>query len=200
MFTTKETDQMLWEGIRRGDERAFTRAFDRYHATLYNYGCKLSADTALVEDAIQDVFSDIWRLRFTLTEQISSIKFYLYRSLRRRIHTSLSRHPRTEDLSALPDGDLPFIPNNSETSITDFESKAMQTQRLGALLDCLPQRQIEAITLRYFDEFSFEDTARIMGVSEKSVRNFIYKALVFLRQNRKKILPISLLLLPFLSV
>lgn len=187
---------MLWEGIRRGDERAFTRAFDRYHVTLYNYGCKLSADTALVEDGIQDVFSDIWRLRFTLTEQISSIKFYLYRSLRRRIHTSQKRQPRTEEISSLSDHYLPFLTNNSEAPIIDFESKTLQSRRLTELVNCLPHRQVEAITLRYFDEFSFEDTAQIMGVSEKSVRNFIYKALVFLRQNQKRILPVTLLLLP----
>ncbi len=198
MLRAEETDQMLWEGIRNGDERAFTRTFDRYHTTLYNYGCKLSADTTLVEDAIQDVFSDIWRLRFTLTNQISSIKFYLYRSLRRRIHTSQSRRPRTDALSSLPDSHLPFISNNSEAIIIEFESKTMQSRRLGALLECLPHRQVEAITLRYFDEFSFADTARIMGVSEKSVRNFIYKALVFLRQNQERILPVSLFVLPFL--
>lgn len=182
------TDQELWEGIRRGDEKAFTRTFDRYHATLYNYGCKLSDDFGLVEDAVQDVFIDVWRLRKNLTPNISSIKFYLYRSLRRRIHLGTIKALPIKELSMLTGAEMPFIRDNSETMLMERESSTLITERLNSLLSQLPARQIEAITLRYYDEFSFAETAQIMGVSEKSVRNFIYRGLVFLREWRESIL------------
>ncbi|CAG4990920.1 hypothetical protein DYBT9275_00640 [Dyadobacter sp. CECT 9275] len=53
------------------------------------------------------------------------------------------------------------------------------------LLSQLPERQVEAITLRYFDGFSVDEIAQIMGVTDKSVRNFLYKALFSLRQTRE---------------
>jgi RNA polymerase sigma-70 factor (ECF subfamily) len=197
MSTSETIDQELWKRTRQGDEKAFTSIFDRYHATLYNYGCKLCGNTALVEDAVQDVFIDIWRLRKNLTPNISSIKFYLYRSLRRRIHLGTSRVIPFTELSTLTGAKTPFIRDDSESILMERESSTLITRQLNSLLSQLPARQVEAITLRYFDEFSFAETALIMDVSEKSVRNFIYRGLVFLREYRESIL-ISVSTLPLL--
>lgn len=180
-----QSDQELWTGIRNSDETAFTLVFDLYHETLYNYGAKFCTNTAIVEDAVQDVFIDIWRLRHGLAAQITSIKFYLYRALRRRIHSGMDKFPLREEISLLHDYNLPFSYDNSETILIEAESSHIRSQHLKALLSKLPGRQIEALTLRYFEDFSTAEIAQIMGVSEKSVRNFIYKALTMLRTHRK---------------
>ncbi len=179
------TDQELWAGIRNSNEAAFTAVFDLYHKPLYNYGSKLCSNTSLVEDAVQDVFIDIWRLRQGLTPEITSIKFYLYRALRRRIHVGLSRHLSMEEIGMLDDEDVPHSIANSETILIETESSLIRARQVQELLAKLPERQIEAITLRYFEEFNTEEIAQIMGVSEKSVRNFIYKALTSLRAHRQ---------------
>lgn len=185
----ENTDQELWSRLREGDQVAFTDIFERYHATLYNYGCKLSQNTALVEDAVQDVFIDIWRMRGNLTATITSIKFYLYRALRRRIHVSSSRHPLSQEITSLPDQDLPVNDTNYVSNRIEGEFNYQIKVRIQELLSHLPDRQLEALTLRYFDDFGISEIAEIMGVNEKSVRNFIYKALTTLRQNRNFILP-----------
>lgn len=188
-----KTDQELWMAIRQGDEVAFTIIFDRYHGTLYNYGCKLSVNSAIIEDAVQDVFIDIWRLRNNLTENITSIKFYLYRALRRRINIGHDKFPVTEEISLLEDQEMP-AGSNFETTFIESESMSMMAKRIQRLLTRLPERQVEALTLRYFDDFSIEEISQIMGVNEKSVRNFIYKALNSLRESRESFLPPSLIL------
>jgi RNA polymerase sigma factor (sigma-70 family) len=186
------TDQELWAGIRRSDESAFTALFDLYHTTLYNYGCKLCSNSAIVEDAVQDVFIDVWRLRHGLTEHITSIKFYLYRALRRRIHVGVDKFPVTDDIELI--GDNFFINNsNSETILIETESSLIRSRQIQELLSNLPERQIEALTLRYFEDFSTQEIAQIMGVSEKSVRNFIYKALTSLRTHRQLFIISSLI-------
>lgn len=188
-FKKDKTDQELWAGIRQGDERSFTIIFDRYHGTLYNYGCKLSANSAVVEDAVQDVFIDIWRLRNNLTENIISIKFYLYRALRRRIHVSHDKFPVTEEITLLQEEEIPAMITNSETILIEGESTSIMAKRIQELIARLPERQVEALTLRYFDDFSIEEISRIMGVNEKSVRNFIYKALTSLRSYSEFLIP-----------
>lgn len=194
-----KTDQELWRGIREGDQSSFTDIFDRYHSTLYNYGCKLTADSAAVEDAVQDVFIDVWRLRSNLTETITSVKFYLYRALRRRIHVNSTKQPIAQEITMLQDGELPVNQSNYETSRIQHEFSSQIRNRIQELLNHLPERQLEALTLRYFDDFSIPEIAEIMGVNEKSVRNFIYKALTTLRQYRNFILPtiIAFLLISF---
>ena len=182
-FHAPDIDQILWQGIREGDREAFTLIFDKYHHTLYNYGCKLTRDSAIIEDAVQDVFIDVWRLRANLAEYPTSVKFYLYRALRRRIHLGVEKFPVTDEISNLGDHLLPFTNANSEKVLIEIEAFAEMEKRVQKLLATLPERQVEAITLRYFDEFKTDEIAHIMGVSEKSVRNFIYRALNTLRQN-----------------
>ena len=192
--STGETkDHDLWQRIRVGDEQAFTAIFERYHRTLYNYGSKLSTNSSLVEDAVQDVFIDIWRLRHNLTENVTSVKFYLYRALRRRIHLALDKFPSMEEISELDDEDTPANHTHSEAILIEAESSSARAQRIQELLAQLPERQLEALTLRYFDDFSIEEIAEIMSVNEKSVRNFIYKALTSLRQSREILLISSLI-------
>ncbi|MCF0074589.1 RNA polymerase sigma factor [Dyadobacter sp. CY261] len=187
-------DYELWQRIRMGDEMAFTAIFEKYHRTLYNYGSKLSTNSSLVEDAIQDVFIDIWRLRANLTQNVISVKFYLYRALRRRIHVALDKFPSMEEISELDDEEMPANHTHSEAVLIEMESSSMRAQRIHELLNQLPERQLEALTLRYFDDFSIEEIAEIMGVNEKSVRNFIYKAITSLRQSREILLVSSLIL------
>lgn len=192
-FIGEKTDQQLWQRIREGDEQAFTIIFEKYHRTLYNYGSKLSPNSAIVEDAVQDVFIDVWRLRNNLTDKITSVKFYLYRALRRRIHLARDKFPITEEITQLDDQETPANGGNSETLLIDVESASLRARQIQNLLAQLPERQVEALTLRYFDDFSIEEIAGIMGVSEKSVRNFIYKALTSLRHNRQILLISSLI-------
>jgi RNA polymerase sigma factor (sigma-70 family) len=180
-----KTDQQLWKDIHNGDELSFTLLFERYHRTLYNYGCKLTANSTIVEDAVQDVFIDVWRLRRNLTENVSSVKFYLYRALRRRIHVAHGKFPLTEELTSLDGHEISSGLADSEIALIENESKDSRAKRVRRLLLELPDRQVEALTLRYFDDFGIDEIALIMGVSEKSVRNFIYKALTSLRQSRQ---------------
>jgi RNA polymerase sigma factor (sigma-70 family) len=180
-----KTDQQLWKDIHNSDELSYTLLFERYHRTLYNYGSKLTPNTAIVEDAVQDVFIDIWRLRHNLNEHVTSVKFYLYRALRRRIHVAHGKFPLTEELTSLNSNEISSDLADSETALIDKESNATRAKRVSQLLQELPDRQVEALTLRYFDDFAIDEIALIMGVSEKSVRNFIYKALTSLRQSRE---------------
>lgn len=178
------TEQQLWQGIREGDEQAFATVFDTYHKTLYNYGRKLSSDTAVVEDAIQDVFLDIWRLRANLAPAVGSIKFYLYRSLRRKIHRTAAHQLDIEDLESIPETDALASVITGESTLLSAESEHVFTHRIQQLLANLPKRQVEALTLHYFDDFTVEEIAQLMEINEKSVRNLLYKTLALLRQNR----------------
>ena len=187
-FIMEPTDQQLWSGIRYGNEQAYTKLFERYHRTLYNYGSKLSGNSAIVEDAVQEVFIDVWRLRANLTENVNSVKFYLYRALRRRIHVATDKFPITEELTMLPDQEIPSTSSNSETILIQSESNSMISRKVKEMLSQLPERQIEVITLRYFDDFSIEEISGIMGINEKSVRNLIYKAITSFRQSPQNFL------------
>jgi RNA polymerase sigma factor (sigma-70 family) len=175
-------DLQLWLQLKQGDEKAFGCLFEKYHASLYNYGHKIShGNQALVEDAVQDLFINLWRLRGGLTEKVESVRFYLYRSLRRRLALA---HPSTTPLSDIPLEQQP-IEACHEHRLLRKESDSTVSYQLKRLIDELPDRQKEALTLRYYEGFRIAEIAAILQIDEKSVRNALYKALQQLRRHQR---------------
>ncbi|CAN5278812.1 sigma-70 family RNA polymerase sigma factor [soil metagenome] len=176
-----QEDRLYWNRFRNGEEAAFSWIYQRYVRVLYSYGLKLNRDSSLVEDAIQDMFTDLWRTRSQLAEA-QSVRFYLFRSLRRKIHRSLRPEDEfTQSFDAQIDYRQPTRAS-VEAEIISEEEIALQTAQLNTWLSDLPARQYEALLLRYYQDFSYAEIAAIMTVSEQGARNMIQKALHTLRR------------------
>jgi RNA polymerase sigma factor (sigma-70 family) len=177
----KQTDnyyKTLWDRFRADDKAALALIYDDFVGVLYNYGYHICQDPFVVQDAIQDLFVDLWRLRATLSEA-QSVKFYLFRSLRRRLHRAIDAQKNTSSFEdnygltvTLQDAD-PF----------DEEDYARKIKQLQKLVTTLPPRQEEALRLRFFEDFSLEQVADMMSMNEQSVRNTINRAVKKLRES-----------------
>jgi len=176
-----QEDRLYWNRFRNGEEIAFSWIYQRYVRVLYSYGMKINRDSAVVEDAIQDLFTDLWRTRSQLGEA-QSVRFYLFRSLRRKIHRSL--RPEDEYSQPVnPETDYQqSVMASVEADIISEEETAWQTAQLNAWLTCLPARQYEALLLRFYQDFSYAEIAAIMNISEQGARNMIQKSLHTLRR------------------
>jgi RNA polymerase sigma factor (sigma-70 family) len=172
---THEID--LWKRFKKGDEDAFAAIYEQYVGILYNYGCHIVADTFLVQDAIQDLFVDLWRMRQNLSDT-TSIKFYLFRALRRKLHQLVKAEQFFTKFPTL----TPLFTPAQETEFMANEASAEMIQILQNHLKTLPPRQFEAIRLRFFEDFKFEEIASIMDMNEQSVRNLIQRAILKLRK------------------
>ncbi len=139
---------------------------------------KIVRDPDLVEDAIQDLFTDLWRTRSQLGEA-RSVRYYLFRSLRRKIHRSVKPDTNrlSEDLPELGEAALPI-----ESEIIGEEELMLDKARLKAWLKQLPARQYEALMLRFYQDLSYQEIAQIMNISEQGARNMIQKSLYTLRR------------------
>lgn len=168
-----------WNALRGGDAGALEWLYNCYFGLLYNYGRKLSADERSLEDCIHDLFVDLWRFRSNLSPT-TSVKFYLYRSLRRRLARS-EQQKKNEQLSTVPE--YPRAYNSSkEEDIIETERRDGRVTQLKKLLADLSPRQYEAMVLRFYDELSFEEIAKVLDVNEQSARNLIQRGLAQLKQ------------------
>ena len=179
MIQDSQHDIEIWNAFRLGDKSAYAEIYELYFDSLYSYGKKFIDDETQVEDAIQDLFINLWRTRERLST-VDNIKFYLFRSLRRDIR----RINEKENIFEKVDFDSFIHTHNhpaEEYSLPDNDKEL--TQRLVAVLKNLPKRQLEAITLRYYENFSNSEIAEIMDISEKTVRNTLHNSLNLLRKN-----------------
>jgi len=185
-------DAEIWDAFRLGDKTAYGKIYELYFDALYAYGKKFLLDSAQVEDAIQDLFINLWRSKARLSA-VDNIKYYLFRSLRRDIHRISEKDKTLEKI----DFDS-FLVNQDHPADESATSDSDLLQRLTSILENLPKRKLEAITLRYFENFSIEEIAVIMDVSEKTVRNTLHNSMILLRKNSKLLYTLILLTLVFL--
>lgn len=175
------TDEEVWAGVHEGDYSALKELYNRYFGVLFGYGVKLSRDKMATEDAIHDLFVDLWKYREKLS-QTTSIRFYLYRSLRRKIYKNDEAAAKvlTFDEPVKDEDNYEF---NQEQSIIQMEQKSEANNKLNEQMKELPERQQEAIALKFFGELSYKEIAKIMSVNEQSARNLIQRGLEHLRKH-----------------
>lgn len=190
--STHTEDKILWQAFKKGDESAFTILYQKYVRILYSYGKKLIADEEAVEDMIQDLFIDLWQSRTKLAD-VESPKFYLFRSLRRRIHKSQLSGHHNQSWEIVDDHILP-VSLPKEYEIIEAENSQRQKDELNVWLKNLPVRQYEVLMLKFYQDFSYEEIAEMLTINEQSVRNLIQRAVLKLRQLTISLLFINLFL------
>ena len=189
-------DILLWSRLKQGDKNAFSILYERHVSCLYNYSSKICKDRDLVEDCIQDVFIALWKYHKNLSPT-TSVKYYLYRALRSRLFKSAGTSGW-----ALQDGvNWNEVENlvdlSPEEELMATESVDERTRKLRKYLHNLSPRQYEAIVLRFYDEFTYEEIASIMEVNPQSIRNLIHRGLLQLRQYAQFLTSVSAFLIVF---
>lgn len=173
-------DQALWAAMRAGDESAFDVLYNRYFQVLFSYGKRLAGEE-MVSDAIQELFITIWRQRHALSQAVS-VKFYLFRSLRREIVRMRKNEPLQHEGWEQLDEKLLPVQLSPEAVFASNEETKEQAEQLRRWLDQLPPRQNEALLLRYYHNLEYAQVAEILHIKEQTARNLVQKALAILKR------------------
>jgi RNA polymerase sigma factor (sigma-70 family) len=191
--TSSDNDTQLWLAFQKGDEQALELLYNQHFKALAAYGYRISCDTALVEDAIQDIFVDLWRRREYLSK-VENVRFYLFRALRNQLNRNI-RHDLFDGAEDIDDF-LDYLSTlSSEQQSIDQEVRLSRARTIHKALDNLSNRQREAVHLRFYQGLSLDESAELMGVTKQVVKNLLSKAYAVLRLPLKVVLSISLLFL-----
>lgn len=188
-----DIDIRYWEGLRRGDPASLSGLYNRYFKLLFNYGKKIGVETGSLEDAIHDLFVDLWRFRENLSAT-TSVRFYLYRSLRRKVLRNNSEKNYFLVNELVREDLFPTV-TCLEQDIIEKEIHQHRVNHLIKLLNDLSPRQYEAMILRFYDELTFDEIAAILNVNEQSARNLVQRGIIQLKQYARHLMVIALLLL-----
>lgn len=172
---SKKSDQELWKLLRIGSKVSFQTLYQRHIESLYNFGLKITANQELVKDTLQELFTEIWKKKDSLSE-VTHVKVYLIKSLRYKLlragsNTSKQRTYSFEELFI----DIPDI------GMVDSEQNIERIKQLKEAINLLPHRQKEVIHLRYFQNLKNEEIADIINVNYQSVSNLLHRALTKLK-------------------
>jgi RNA polymerase sigma factor (sigma-70 family) len=172
----------LWERFQKGDRDALGKIYRNHVDFLYNYGMHFCLDSDRVKDCLQDIFRDLWLEREHLAATVQNIRYYLLSSLRRRLLRSLQKDRRYQ--SDLPDDSFDFelIPSHESAIVAD-EIYNERKAKLQQGIISLTRRQREVIYLRFYQNLSYAEIARIMAMKIDSIYNLISKAIGLLKNS-----------------
>jgi RNA polymerase sigma-70 factor (ECF subfamily) len=165
-------DSLLVVRAQAGDETAFGELVERYSPRLRYFLRKLLASADGAEDALQDVWLDVFRHLPRLADP-QALAAWLYRIARDRAFGRLRKSGRFEQL--IDDGAVVDAADDGEFSPED-------ASRIHAALDELPPEHREVLVLRFLEEMSYEEIARVAGCQLGTVRSRIHYAKRALRK------------------
>jgi RNA polymerase sigma factor (sigma-70 family) len=177
-------EEALWKGVQNGNQADFESLYNEFFRSLYSYGRKICNNNTILEDAIHDLFLDLWRYHANLAPT-TSIRFYLYRALRRRIVKNEIKDSADAVFDFKAHGFLVERNFSHEENIIRSETGDERAKMLKKHLKDLPPRQYESLILRFYDDFSYEEIGNLLGVNEQSARNLVQRGLQQLRSLAK---------------
>ena len=185
-MNTGFSDNDLWESFKKGDSDSFGLIFRRFYPPLYNYGCKITSDTNLLEDTIQELFTELWQNKSQT--QVLSVKAYLLKALKYKLFKQLkNKKSFTVDVPE----DIHFE-ISYETFKIAAEDEEIKAKKVLSSLEQISNRQKEIIYLKFYLDLSYEEISEIMQINYQAARNLLYQAV----KSLKKILQVTL---PFIA-
>jgi RNA polymerase sigma-70 factor (ECF subfamily) len=160
-----ERDQDIVQLIERGDtEAAFGRLVDRYEQKVYRLCCGLLRDRVLAEDVAQESLLRIWK-SLAKYDARAALSTWIYTIARNRCLTALERRQVGESLMQRDAGGQ----LDHAAAAPNPEPMAASTS-LRALVDGLPERYRQALTLFYFEERSVGEAGAMLGLPDGTVK------------------------------
>ena len=187
------TAEELWLGLKSGDKQAFEQLYRQYVKVLFQLGTSITGDPDFVEDCIQELFIDLWKYRENV-KPTDNVRLYLYRSLSNKINKEKKKAFKGNEKRWQAAADYPNHLESVETTIVNAQREEVLQKKLANSLKELPIRQSEVIQYLFFENLSYEATAKLMGINLRSVYTLAWKALSTLKKSILSI-TISMILL-----
>jgi RNA polymerase sigma-70 factor (sigma-E family) len=153
-------------------DRVVTAIYSEHYRSLVRLAAFLVRDSATAEEVVQDSFVAMhgaWR-RLRDTDKALS---YLRQSVVNRSRSVLRHRIVVDKNTPKPPPDMPSAEHGA---IIQLERSAVVTA-----LRALPERQREALVLRYYGDMSEAQIASVMGISRGAVKSHTARAMSALR-------------------
>ncbi len=147
----------------------FEYHFRKLYLPLGMYALRILDNADDAEDIVEEAFMKAWKAISSGTE-IDNFNSYIYRSIRNECVSLLRKKTDFEDIDNVPEISEEVI----DTSVRDA--------RIWKAIDSLPEKCREIFLMSKRDGFSNQEIADELGISIKTVKNQMTKALSRLRE------------------
>ncbi|MFN8570586.1 MAG: RNA polymerase sigma-70 factor [Gemmatimonadaceae bacterium] len=171
------SDAALVQRIREGDERALEIVFRAHYAGLAAFVQRYVQAPDVAEELVQDIFLKLWSRRQQLTD-IESLRTYLFRAVRNQALNWLRRRKLERRWEEEHSDEAEPV---TTIAADDDASEQEITQAVRYAVDRLPPRCREIFLLSRDGGLTYNEIAKALDISVKTVETQMGRALKALR-------------------
>lgn len=168
----------LLRQVARGDEHAFADLYDSLAPRVFGLARRVLRDPAQAEEVAQEAFVEVWRsaARFDSSKG-SATSWVLTITHRRAVDRvrSAQAGAERERRVAATSGDTPY------DDVVEQVTASLEQQQVRRCLKSLTDLQREAITLAYYDGFTYREVAEKLHTALPTIKTRMRDGLIRLR-------------------
>ena len=173
-------DGVLVQEAAAGSGTSYGDLYDRYAEQVYNYCLRVTGSPDDAADATQEAFVNVLRRLQDDDRPVLEFSSYLFAAARNESYALMRRGARVEPSDSLPEqpGGRVDVETQPERAAILHDSQEA-VRRANATL---PPRHREVLALRELGDHSYGEIGHIMGISENSAAQLIWRARSRLRE------------------
>ncbi|MCJ1715894.1 sigma-70 family RNA polymerase sigma factor [Curtobacterium sp. VKM Ac-2922] len=168
----------LLAAVGHGDRAAFTRVHERYRPLVQHWVRQYLADACVADEVVQDVFFELWTIADRFDPEQSAVAWIRTIAQRRAIdRLRKARADRDRDLR-IGARDLELV----DHAHVERAESVLDRRDLYRAVRALPDRQRDAVVLRYLVGMSGPETGERLGVSTATAKSRARDGILALRR------------------
>jgi len=153
----------------------YNRCVEQYADRLFRFAFSSLRNREQAEDVVQESFARVWEKLKTV--DYAKAKSYLFTTAHHAMIDEVRLHQHLTSLESYPIDELKSTPN-PYLDVNDILHKVLAT---------LPEMQRNALLLRDYEGYSYQEIGDITGMSEAQVKVNIFRARTALKNKLKSI-------------
>jgi len=170
-------EKILLHRAQRGDQGAFAKLYNEYVEQIQRFVLFKISDQNKAEELVNIIFTKIFHYLLK-KEKIENFRALLYQTARNSI-IDFYRIGNRYDVS------LDEVIKKEVGKETDLDEKfdlKLDLEKISKAMLKLPEKYQEIIVLRFVEELSFKEIAKMLSQSEANIRQIASRGLKLLRQ------------------
>lgn len=171
-------ENILFNNIQKGDEKAFEQLFKTYYSHLCLFSSNIMEDEIVAEEIVQEFFVKLWEKRTKLNIE-TSLKNYVFRSVKNLCLNQI-KHNKIRVKHAK------YV--ISEAEANNFNDNFIEVdlaKRIEESIQTLPEKRREIFRLSREEGLKYREIAEKLKLSIKTVEAQMGLALKTLREKLK---------------
>ncbi len=180
MNSSKFQEKLLLLRLKKKDPEAFAQVYDLYITPIYRFIYFKVATRQDAEDLTSEVFLRIWQYITETEEAIENLRALLYRTARNLVidfYRQKAKRDLPQDQEALNN----VIDDRQQSLLSHIENE-LAMKNIERVLRKMKDEYREVIILKFVEELTVGEIAKILDKSKGSVRVLLHRALKVSRE------------------